>query len=320
MIRPFLTFELDLLHLAVHPHLEPPHGHLRRVLHLEPNGDDVISLSELLRRDGLEPGRRSHDEHHEFGDAGVGVAPGGALVGEVSVGPVRVPGEDRVTRCTASHDIERGVDVTVSGQVVSEVEQSLERQLWVVSAEALHDHRYMDHLLDVKRSGHAAKLFQLAPDRDLGGLGHRSLPSSRGLPGRSGVTFLSRRGLAPPDLLEPSSRLLGRSTLRSEVPWRSTMSNHLKSLERQFAPRGGSMSSQVQRATRRELERTVGEAIVVRTREQARAALTGEVLEAAGALSALEGHLIQIAALGEVRYKAIVDSFVLGAASSIAPL
>lgn len=98
------------------------------------------------------------------------------------------------------------------------------------------------------------------------------------------------------------------------------MSNHLKSLERQLASQGGAMSSQGVRETRRELERTVGEALVARTREQARAALTGEVLEAAGALSALESHLIQIAPLGEARYKAIVDSFVLGAASSIAQL
>ena len=78
--------------------------------------------------------------------------------------------------------------------------------------------------------------------------------------------------------------------------------------------------SSVQRATRRELERTVGEALVARTREQARAALTNEVLEVTGALTALESHLLQVAPLGEARYKAIVDSFVMGASNSIIQL
>lgn len=83
---------------------------------------------------------------------------------------------------------------------------------------------------------------------------------------------------------------------------------------------GGLFPSQMQRATLRELERTVGEGLVVRTREQARGALTNEVLETAGALTALESHLIQIAPLGEARYRAIVDSYVMGAATSIARL
>lgn len=83
---------------------------------------------------------------------------------------------------------------------------------------------------------------------------------------------------------------------------------------------GGLFPSPMQRATQRELERTVGEALVVRTREQARGALTNEVLETAGALTALESHLVQIAPLGEARYRAIVDSYVMGAATSIARL
>ena len=91
-----------------------------------------------------------------------------------------------------------------------------------------------------------------------------------------------------------------------------------------LAGTGGSSTnlfpSSIQRATRRDLERTVGEALVARTREQARAALTNEVLEVAGALTALESHLLQIAPLGEARYKAIVDSFVMGASNSIIQL
>lgn len=87
-----------------------------------------------------------------------------------------------------------------------------------------------------------------------------------------------------------------------------------------YAPSSGLFLSQVHRATQRELERTIGEALVARTREQARGALTNEVLETAGALTALESHLIQIAPLGEARYKAIVDSYVMGAATSIARL
>jgi hypothetical protein len=36
-----------------------------------------------------------------------------------------------------------------------------------------------------------------------------------------------------------------------------------------------------------------------------------------GALSALEGHLIEVAPLGEARYRAIVDAYALGAAQAI---
>lgn len=98
------------------------------------------------------------------------------------------------------------------------------------------------------------------------------------------------------------------------------MSNHQTSIVSSRGSSSGLFPSQMQRATQREMERTVGEALVVRTREQARGALTSEVLETAGALTALESHLIQIAPLGEARYKAIVDSFVMRAATSIARL
>lgn len=83
---------------------------------------------------------------------------------------------------------------------------------------------------------------------------------------------------------------------------------------------GGLFPSSVQRVTQRDLERTVGEAQVALVREQARGVLTNEILEITGSLTALESHLIQIAPLGEARYKAIVDSFVMGAANSIARL
>ena len=76
----------------------------------------------------------------------------------------------------------------------------------------------------------------------------------------------------------------------------------------------------MERVTHREVERTVGHALVARTREQARAALANEVLEAAGSLSAFEGHLIQIAPLGEARYKAIVDAWTLGSVNAITRL
>ncbi|HWH25144.1 MAG TPA: hypothetical protein VNT53_00660 [Pseudolysinimonas sp.] len=53
------------------------------------------------------------------------------------------------------------------------------------------------------------------------------------------------------------------------------------------------------------------------TREQGRALLTNTALQNVGALSALEQHLIQVAPLGEARYKHIVDAYAMGAARSI---
>lgn len=58
--------------------------------------------------------------------------------------------------------------------------------------------------------------------------------------------------------------------------------------------------------------------MVAGTTEQVRALLTNDALMNVGALSALEGHLIQIAPTGAPRYKHIVDAYTLGAAQTIA--
>ena len=47
------------------------------------------------------------------------------------------------------------------------------------------------------------------------------------------------------------------------------------------------------------------------------AVLTNTALNNVGALSALEAHLIQVAPLGEARYKHIVDSYAMGASIAI---
>lgn len=83
---------------------------------------------------------------------------------------------------------------------------------------------------------------------------------------------------------------------------------------------GGLFPSQVQRSTQRDLEYTLGQALVARAREQARAALTTEILEEVGSLSALEAHLIHIAPLGEARYRAVVDAFTVSSAAAISRL
>lgn len=93
----------------------------------------------------------------------------------------------------------------------------------------------------------------------------------------------------------------------------------------ELAPLGGAFSQQslaqmsgsMQRQTTREVERVVGKAIVADTVEQGRALLTNTALNNVGALSALEQHLIQVAPLGEARYKHIVDSYAMGAAMAI---
>ena len=77
------------------------------------------------------------------------------------------------------------------------------------------------------------------------------------------------------------------------------------------------MSGSMQRQTGREVERVVAKAIVADTYEQGRALLTNTALSNVGALSALEAHLIQVAPLGEARYKHIVDSYAMGAAQAI---
>ena len=81
---------------------------------------------------------------------------------------------------------------------------------------------------------------------------------------------------------------------------------------------GGLFPSAIERQTRREVERVVGQARVNQLTEEARGYLANQALEVVGALTTLEQQLIQAAPLGEARYKLIVDSFTMGAANSIA--
>jgi hypothetical protein len=93
----------------------------------------------------------------------------------------------------------------------------------------------------------------------------------------------------------------------------------------ELAPLGGAFSSDglsqisgsMQRQARREIERVQAQALIAGTREQGRALLTNTALQNVGALTALEQHLIQIAPLGEGRYKHIVDAYAMGAAQAI---
>ncbi len=93
----------------------------------------------------------------------------------------------------------------------------------------------------------------------------------------------------------------------------------------QLAVHNGSMSLQpldqmtpsLARQTRRQIERVVGVGMVKEAHEQVRAILANTALENVGALSALEAHLINIAPLGEARYKHIVDAYAMGAAREI---
>jgi len=78
------------------------------------------------------------------------------------------------------------------------------------------------------------------------------------------------------------------------------------------------MSASMQRQASRDVERVQAQAVVAGVREQGRAFLTNTALQNVGALTALEQHLIQVAPLGEARYKHIVDSYAMGAAESIA--
>lgn len=78
------------------------------------------------------------------------------------------------------------------------------------------------------------------------------------------------------------------------------------------------MSAGTQRQTSREVERVQGQAIVAEVHEQARAFLGHTMLQNVGALTSLEQHLIQVAPLGEDRYKHIVDAYTMGAAAKLA--
>jgi hypothetical protein len=77
------------------------------------------------------------------------------------------------------------------------------------------------------------------------------------------------------------------------------------------------MSGSMQRQAGREIEKVQAQALIADTREQGRALLTNTALQNVGALTALEQHLIQIAPLGEARYKHIVDGYAMGAAQAI---
>lgn len=77
------------------------------------------------------------------------------------------------------------------------------------------------------------------------------------------------------------------------------------------------MSGSMQRQAGREIERVQAQALIADTREQGRAFLANTALQNVGALTALEQHLIQVAPLGEARYKHIVDAYAMGAANAI---
>ncbi|NQX29532.1 hypothetical protein HQQ81_19485 [Microbacteriaceae bacterium VKM Ac-2854] len=95
---------------------------------------------------------------------------------------------------------------------------------------------------------------------------------------------------------------------------------------KELSPAGGAFGSSglaqisagIQRQIGREVERMQGRALVADVKEQGRALLTNTALQNVGALSALEAHLIQVAPLGEARYKHIVDAYAMGAAQAIA--
>lgn len=95
--------------------------------------------------------------------------------------------------------------------------------------------------------------------------------------------------------------------------------------KKELAPLGGAfsstglaqMSAGMQRQTSREVERVQAQAIVAEVKEEGRAFLTNSALQNVGALTALEQHLIQVAPLGEARYKHIVDAYAMGAAQAI---
>lgn len=72
-----------------------------------------------------------------------------------------------------------------------------------------------------------------------------------------------------------------------------------------------------QRQTRRELEHVQSQVMAARLREEGRAYLTHTALEHVGALTAMEQHLLQVAPGGAARYREIVDSYTIGAASTI---
>jgi hypothetical protein len=77
------------------------------------------------------------------------------------------------------------------------------------------------------------------------------------------------------------------------------------------------MTKSIQRDAKQALDRVTANTLIALQIERGRAALTDEALHNAGALTALEEHLIKIAPLGQARYQAIVDSYALGAAEAV---
>ena len=80
----------------------------------------------------------------------------------------------------------------------------------------------------------------------------------------------------------------------------------------------GELTGMTKWEAKRDVSLAIKETVVAATREQGRACLTNIALENAGALSALEEHLTQIAPGGAERYRHIVDAYALGAAQKIA--
>lgn len=78
------------------------------------------------------------------------------------------------------------------------------------------------------------------------------------------------------------------------------------------------LSFGLQRQASREMERVRAQALLAVEREQGRALLTNTALQNTAALSALEAHCLQVAPLGDARYKLIVDAYAMGAANTIA--
>jgi hypothetical protein len=75
--------------------------------------------------------------------------------------------------------------------------------------------------------------------------------------------------------------------------------------------------SAVQREIRKEVELAHGRANLAYAMEEARGILANHALEIVGSLSSMEAQLLQVAPLGEARYKLIVDSYAMGAANAI---
>lgn len=78
------------------------------------------------------------------------------------------------------------------------------------------------------------------------------------------------------------------------------------------------MDARTQRQTGREMGQVRSRAVVAATVEQGRGFVAELALNEVGSLSALETHLLQVAPLGEARYKHIVDAYAMGAARTIA--